>query len=367
MKKYYRLITLFFVIVIIACASPSTVFAASNQDDRTIFGESYTLESGRTLNGDLNVLGGLVNIEEDATVNGNMFVLGGLVNIDGTITGDLAVIGGTVTLEDDALIKGNLFAPASYINQDENAIVEGERQENWNIPWGEIYMPRFSQWSTSFRPGMMIVPTINRIGRTIALTLVLAGLGALLLLIMPNSTETMVKALVASPWQVLGYGALTTVVVFVASLILTITICLIPVAFLILLAFGLAVLVGWLILGYELSRRILTDMFHTKWSVTLTALFGNAILYLIASGLRLIPCLGGVIEFIAVLFGLGTVVVTLFGTKPYPRDETHPEEGQVVLFDNDQNEDLVPDPGKTMPSITEIQSDMPEATQDQEE
>lgn len=367
MKKTTRLITLFFVIVIIACASPTTVFAASQQDDRTIFGETYTLESGRTLNGNLNVFGGLVTIEEDATVNGNMFVLGGLVTIDGTITGDLVVIGGMVTLEDDTLIRGNLFAPASYINQDENAIVEGERLENWNMPWGEITMPRFSQWSTSNRPDMMIVPTINRIGRTIALTLVLAGLGALLLLIMPNSTETMVKALVASPWQVLGYGALTAVVVLVASLILTITICLIPVAFLILLAFGLAILAGWLVLGYEIGRRILDGMFHTKWSPALTALFGNAILYLIASGLNLIPCVGGVIEFIAVLFGLGTVIVTLFGTKLYPRDEIKSEEGQVILFDNDQNEDLVPDPDKIAPSTTETQSDMQEPTRDQQE
>ena len=367
MNKTYRLITLFFVIAIIACASPTTVFAASHQDDRTIFGETYTLESGRTLNGDLNVLGGVVTIEENATVNGNMFVLGGLVTIDGTVSGDFVVIGGTVTLEDDAVIKGNLFSPASYINQDENAIVEGERQENWDLPWGNVYLPSFSQWSTTYRPGMRIVPTINRIGKAIALTLVLAGLGALLLLIMPNSTESMVKALVASPWQILGYGALTVVAVLVVVLILTLTICLIPVAFLILLAFGLALLVGWLILGYELGQRILTGMFNTKWSPALTALFGNAILYLIASGLSLIPCVGGVIKFIAVLFGLGTVVVTLFGTKPFPRDEINPEEGQVVLIDNGENNDLIPDPNRIEPATTDTQTDEQEPTQDQEE
>jgi len=367
MKRFTRVLTLFFVITILACALPTSVFAASHQEDRTILGENYTLESGRTLNGDLNVLGGLVTIEENATVNGNMFVLGGLVTIDGTITGDLIVIGGTVTLEENAVIKGSLFAPASYINQDESAIIEGEHHENWNMPWGEIYMPRFSQWATSYRPGMMVVPTINRIARVIALTLVMAGLGALLLLIMPNSTETMVKALVASPWQILGYGALTGVAVIVSAIILTITICLIPVAFLVLLAFGLALLVGWLILGYELGRRILTGMFHTKWSPALTALFGNAILYLISSGLSLIPCVGGVIELIAVLFGLGTVVVTLFGTRSYPRDEIKSEEGQVVLFDNDKNEELIPDPHTPEAAPTEPPAEVEDPTQDQEE
>ncbi len=367
MKNKYRLITLFIVLLILVGAAPTAVSAAPIQDDRTVFGETYTLESGRTLNGNLNVFGGMVTIEEDATVNGNTFVMGGLVTIDGTIMGDLAAIGGTVTLEDDAVIKGNLFAPASYINEDENAIVEGERRENWDMPWGEITMPRFSQWSTSYRPGMMIVPTINRIGKAIALTLVMAGLGALLLLIMPESTERMVKALVASPWQVLGYGALTAVVVFVASLILTVTICLIPVAFLILLTFGLAILAGWLVLGYELGRRILTGMFHTKWSPALTALFGNAILYLIASGLNLIPCVGGFLVFIAVFFGLGTVVVTLFGTKSFPRDEVATDDGQVVLFDNDKNEDLTPivdAPEITMP---DTEPDLDDSTPAQEE
>jgi len=366
MKKATRLSILFFIIAIIAFALPSTVFATSNYDDRTIFGETYTLENGRTLNGDLNVLGGLVTIEEEATVNGNIFVLGGLVTIDGTVSGDLVVIGGTVTLEDDAVIKGNLFAPASYINQDESAIVEGERQENWDMPWGEVYLPNFSQWSNTYRPGMRIVPTINRIGKAIALTLVLAGLGALLLLIMPNATKTMVKALVASPWQILGYGALTVVAVLVVAFILTITICLIPVAFLLLLAFGLAILVGWLILGYELGKRILTGMFNTKWSASLTALFGNAILYLIASGLSLIPCLGGVIEFIAVLFGLGTVVVTLFGTKPYPRKENKIDESQVVLIDNGDKLDPVPDPNSIESMIPDDQSDEQTPSQDQE-
>jgi hypothetical protein len=335
MKKIFRVITLLIIAVLLASAFPISVTAAPLEEDRTVFGETYTLESGRTLNGDLNVFGGVVNIEVDARVSGNMFVMGGIVTIDGTITGDLSVIGGTVTLEDDAVIKGNLFAPASYINQDERAVIEGEQQEGWSIPWGEVYMPRFDRGQFPYQPRMTILPTINRIGRTIALTLVLAGLGALLLLIMPQSTETMVKALVTSPWQILGYGALTAVVVFVGSFILAITVCLIPVAFLFLLAFGLSILVGWLILGYELGKRILDGIFHTKLSPALTAVIGNTILYLLASGLRLIPCLGGFINFIAVLFGLGTIVVTLFGTKPFPRDGISPEEGQVVLINND--------------------------------
>jgi hypothetical protein len=335
MKKIFRVIALLIIAMLLASAFPNSVTAAPLEEDRTVFGETYTLESGRTLNGDLNVFGGVVNIEVDARVNGNMFVMGGIVTIDGTITGDLSVIGGTVTLEDDAVINGDLFAPASYINQDESAVIEGEKQEGWSIPWGEVYMPRFDRGQFPYQPRMTILPTINRIGRTIALTLVLAGLGALLLLIMPQSTETMVKALVTSPWQILGYGALSAVVVFVGSFILAITICLIPVAFLILLAFGLSILVGWLILGYELGKRILSGIFHTKLSPALTAVIGNTILYLLSSGLRLIPCLGGFINFIVVLFGLGTVVVTLFGTKPFPRDGISPEQGQVVLINND--------------------------------
>ena len=60
----------FLVMLVIFCllAVPGTAFAKSinapTMDDKVVFGGSFTLESGETLNGSLIVLGGVVLLDE---------------------------------------------------------------------------------------------------------------------------------------------------------------------------------------------------------------------------------------------------------------------------------------------------------------
>jgi cytoskeletal protein CcmA (bactofilin family) len=89
MKTIYKLTLLFSIISVSLFALTACSNNATLTDHRTVIGETYTLEDGRILDGNLNVIGGVVAIKETASVNGNVFVLGGLVTIDGTIKGDL--------------------------------------------------------------------------------------------------------------------------------------------------------------------------------------------------------------------------------------------------------------------------------------
>ena len=358
MKKIQKIILILMGILTIALIFPSQVFAAPPEDDRIIFGETYTLESGRILDGDLTVIGGIVNIEEDATVNGNAVVIGGLVTIDGTVTGDLTALGGTVNLEENALIQGDLISPASYVNRDPGAVVQGDLIEGWTGPIRNFGIPERIT-TVPVRPRFSVLQIANRVGRWIAFSLIITGLGALLLLIMPKSTQVMIEALEMQPWQMLGFGALTAVVMLFGGLILAITICLIPIVILLGLAFGLAVLIGWLTLGYELGRKISQSLFKTSWHPVLSAAVGNLLLYLIASGLDLIPCLGGFLVFVTMLFGLGTVVVTLFGTNPYPRGTRTQIDKQEILFEDKQTEWTKESMDEETPSAIE-EEDLPE-------
>jgi hypothetical protein len=79
-----------------------------------------------------------------------------------------------------------------------------------------------------------------------------------------------------------------------------------------------------------------SNIFKTNWHPVLTAILGNLVLFLFASALDLIPCIGGFLVFVASLFGLGVVVVTLFGTRDYPRGSTPSSMDRIVL--NDQLE-----------------------------
>jgi len=253
------------------------------------------------------------------------------VTIEGTVEGNLTAIGGTVNLEEDAIIKGDLISPGSYINQKPGAEVHGEQISGWQIPWTKLSLPFNHHPGFPKTTGTKFIPTLTKIGKETGFTLLLVALGALMLLVMPKSSEVMTKALEAKPWHLFGFGALTAIVAAILVIFLTLTLCLAPVAILIGLAFGLAVLAGWLALGYELGKRIAAGIFNTAWNPVLAAAMGNLVLYLMARGIRLIPCLGGFLGFLVMLFGLGMSVVTLFGTNPYPRQALAPVNEQIVL------------------------------------
>jgi len=331
MKKIKKYLWLSLVVLLLTFAYPRPVSAASLDNDQIIFGETYTLESGRILDGSLILIGGVIDIQSGATISGDMVALGSAGTINGTIEGNLITIGGTITLEQNAVIQGDLITPTSFITQEEGVTIEGDQYQSWNLPLSELNISSGILPDINTGSGGHALSIVNRISEKVAVTLVLVALAALMLLVIPKPTEVMTGALSTKPWHMLGYGALTALVMLVGGIILTITICMIPVVLLAGLSFGLAMLAGWLALGYELGKRIATTIFKATWHPVLSAALGNLILYLIAKGLQFIPCIGSFLVFVAALFGLGMTVVTLFGTSPYPREKVVEESRQIIL------------------------------------
>jgi hypothetical protein len=177
------------------------------------------------------------------------------------------------------------------------------------------------------------MPFVNWIGRFIGMTILMSALGALLLLAMPKKADRMAQALETNPWKIFGYGVLTGLAYLGTTFILIITICLIPIAILLALVFSLAILLGKLALGYKLGKLIVEGIFKSKWSAVPTAVIGNLSLYILTRAIRLIPCLGDFVAMLISLFGLGLVVVTLFGSKSYPKSSEVKEEDYVVIND----------------------------------
>lgn len=341
MKKINnKLILLTIIIGVLAFAFPSPVSANAPEDGRTVFGETFILDSGEILEGDLTVFGGVVTIETDATVNGDVLIFGSVITIDGVVNGELSVFGGTLTLEANAVINGDVSSTASYLTQDPGAVVEGDFIQGVNIPWTELDFSDISVPPITTSTPTMVTSILTRIAEFLGLFFASVALGALLLLISPKAADVMTQAFMAKPWEILGYGALTTAAMVVGGILLSLTICLIPVVILVGLAYLLAMLVGWLTLGYQLGKMIESGVFKTKWHPVLTAVIGNGVLYLLARGLQEIPCLGGVLVLIAAMFGLGMAVVTLFGTNAYPRE---PKEGQPeILTTGNSTEEQIP-------------------------
>src|SRR6202142_3972752 len=103
-------------------------------DGRVVFGQSFTLKSGETLDGDLVVFGGEATIEENATVKGNVVVIGGSLTLDGQATGDAVVIGGLMTMGDKSLVAGNVTTVGGSLQRTAGSQVGGQIVTNNPAP-----------------------------------------------------------------------------------------------------------------------------------------------------------------------------------------------------------------------------------------
>lgn len=305
----------------------SVVYAHSSSsgmlDGRVIFGDNFTLESGDTLTGDLVVFGGNVTIQEGAIVQGDMVVIGGNVSLDGTVTGSTVSVGGSTTMSKTAVVKGDLVTVGGSLRRDPGAQVEGEVVTN--IPAPEIRIPDIQPPSVPNPPsppnppdvGFNFNPIANffrMFGTAIAVSL-LAMLASLFL---QPQIERVSQAVFGQPVIAGSVGLLTGVMSPLVFIILAITIILIPVLVLAAAALALAWLFGMIAIGSEVGERF-TRAINQTWAPPLTAGLGTFLMMLVVGGIGMIPCLGWLATSLVALLGVGGVILTLFGTQPYPR------------------------------------------------
>src|SRR5512137_2944698 len=125
MKALYKTITLLVLLAFLALPT-GAVFAKGMEDGKVVFGDSYTLKSGETLDGDLVVMGGAVEVQNNATVDGNVVVMGGSIQIDGTVNHDVVIIGGTMSLGSTAVVGGNVVTVGGSLQKADGAQVKGQ-------------------------------------------------------------------------------------------------------------------------------------------------------------------------------------------------------------------------------------------------
>lgn len=287
---------------------------------QVLFGSSYTVRDGETLNGDLVIFGGSANVEQGGTVNGALILFGGSVNVSGDVTGDVVVVGGSLNLTETAHVYGSAVTVGGSVQRAEGARVDGDLIENADAP-----VPLDSPRTPSV-PNPPDVPEINinvnplwellsLFGRAFALSM----LALLIVLFLPDHTRRIGEAVAAQPLQAGLLGLLTVFVGPLALIAMIVTILLIPVAGLALILFGVAMVFGWLGLGMEIGLRF-TRMLPNAAVVPqpIAAAIGTFILTIVANGVAWIPCVGWLAPFLLSMLGLGAVLMTRFGGRPAP-------------------------------------------------
>jgi len=307
MKQTFKLIILLTLLALLLLPASSVYAQGPNPNDgRVLFGTNFTLESGDTFEGDLVVFGGNVTIEEDASLKGDLVVIGGTIESSGQTEGDVVVVGGQVKLEDSAVVIGDVITVGGQLDQAEGARVGGDVVNNVapncefpngrvppEVPVVDVPNPGFN---FDFNP-------FGQVFGVFSWAVVVAAFAMLLTLFWEPQLERAGGIIVSQPMM---SGAIGLLAVFLGVILFLTIIPPIVVAF--------AWLFGVVAMGSEVGQRF-GKAINQTWSPVLTTGFGTFLLVLVGGAIGLVPCLGGLMQFLLGLLGIGGAMLTWFGSR----------------------------------------------------
>ena len=312
------------IILIMTAVAPSRAQASALP--RWIIGGSFTLEDGETLEEDLIIWGGNVTLEKGSIVRGDIQLLGGRIEVYGEVEGNILAAGGNLKLGDDAWVKGDVTLAGTVMERSSSAQIEGEVINESQSPFNH------TRFDGLWTPVRWWINSVWNVVWFIGLAFALAALAVLLLMFFEKQTESTARAIVAQPVVSGGLGCLTGVVAPFILVLLALTICLLPVAFVALLLLGVATAFGWIALGYEVGKRLAVQLRKT-WAAPFAAGIGTFGLVLVGGLLGIVPFFGWIYTAIISAFGIGAVLLTRFGTQDYVAQITTPRRPAPVPAD----------------------------------
>ena len=250
--------------------------ADNDGDDRIVLVGSVLVDQDETA-GDVIVVDGDVTIRGNVT--GDVIVVDGDVTIRGSVEGDVVTIAGQATLGRRGNVEGDIVYADKEPVRTEGSQVGGD-VEKLNVGDAGI---------------------LGAIGLFIGITISMFLLGLVLLLLAPRAADAIARTAKAKPLVSAGVGLLAFFLIPIIAIAAFFTIVGIPLGVVLLLLVVPLYAISYVTAAFALGRRII------KGSRILAFLAGLVILGL----LTLIPFAGSLIGFLAVVFGLGLLLMTL--------------------------------------------------------
>jgi cytoskeletal protein CcmA (bactofilin family) len=276
------------------------------------------------IGGNLRIAGGQLDVGPMAEIGGNVSVGGGKVTLRGPVKGAVQVAGGRVLI--DGPISGDVVSTAGRLTLGPNARLAGALRyhsgdELRRDPAAQIAgavermpLPGRGASAKSERGWARHAPG-GAIGPGLLWTIGLMAIAAILVGSLPVTSQRVAEAVrTRFGWSLL-WGFIALVCIPVAILILLISIVGIPLALLALLLYGVLLLVGYVAsavaLGLWALARFKPDAADRGgWRIA-SAMAAMLVLALLGS----VPFVGGLVALLAVLGGIGAIVL-LFGPRP---------------------------------------------------
>ncbi|MEA3439463.1 MAG: polymer-forming cytoskeletal protein [Chloroflexota bacterium] len=255
------------------------------------------------LAGDLIIIGGSVTLPAGITLDGSAHVFSGSLNVDGQITGDVSFLNGDLTLGPTARIGGDLNLGGGSYHPSPAAVIEGRVNTGAGIP-----LPDLPERSA---PNGWI-----SLLRTLVSGSLMGLAAAVLARCAPGAVGRVSEATVRHSLVSGAVGLLVGVVGISLLVMMAYTILLIPVALLGLFVLGVAVLYGWIGLGFS-AGRLGTRVLKRPLKPSTQAFFGTLVFFMGLELLTSIPMIGGLVGISLAGIGLGAVSLTRFGLRRF--------------------------------------------------
>lgn len=349
--KHTRFLLVYLILALsltLTLAAP--VLAQEPLGDQVLFGSNLSLKAEQKVDGDVVIFGGNFEMARSSQVDGDVVIFGGNAKIDGKVTGNMGMIGGNATLGETAVVEGDVALLGGNLERAAGAVINGKIEDisrfDFNFDEGGFTAPTapdapsppvspirpgwdHSDWDRDPAPSFAsrVIGFFEYVIGTMLMLVGVAVVSWLVATFMPEQMKVTGDTLSESTLLSFGIGALTMIVAGVVGLVLAITICLAPVSFIAWLIIGVATLFGWIVIGQFVGERLIVASGRPYPNLVSSTMLGTLVLTVVATMpvLEKIPCLGfllafagGLVGLAAAMAGLGAVILTRFGMRPYP-------------------------------------------------
>ncbi|AGN02868.1 hypothetical protein L593_14660 [Salinarchaeum sp. Harcht-Bsk1] len=253
------------------------------------------------VDGDVQAFAGTVQVQ--GTISGNLQAAAGTVVVDGSVRGDVSVAAGTLAI--DGSVGGNVRSASGTTQLGERSVVLGDLEYTGDLERleGSRVLGSVDQ-RVALQIGPVLVPPLWGWFVTVFAMLAHAALGAVLLLAFPEYSRSVVDRIESDPLVTGAAGLGVFVGVPIVLVLLLLTIVGIPVSIAGLVIFGIVCWIGLVYgrfaVGYVLVRRAGRD---SPWLGLGVGLVGVGVL-------TQLPYVGGLVQFVTLLLGLGALGVS---------------------------------------------------------
>lgn len=269
----------------------------------------------RAENNNIVKIGGDVMIAEGTKVK-NAIAVGGQITVRGTITGHVMSIGGSVVLTKTALVEGNAISVGGVVVMGKGARVYGSIKElnasEFSQSLEEVWNGSWEGWSWVFA----ILSLLVFIGILL--------IALLLVTLLPRPVRSVAGAIKDSPFKAFLWGLLVLVSVVPLAILLTIS-----VLGIVLIPLEMAIVVFSALIGFIATAQVAGEKFFAllkkRDQTVITDIFWGLVMFWVIGW---IPHFGWMIKVIAVVIGLGGVLVSCLGARQKWK-KTHSSGGEA--------------------------------------